>query len=145
MIAACLPRSRSALVAIISNINPRSEKYLPKDGLTHCNSFARDVSDAMGIMLPQALANDQLVWLSSPAASDCGWRQCTAVEATVAAELGELAVAGEMNPEGHGHIAIVVPSTGGSIYVAQAGLRCFASEPIANGFGHHSPSFWRHP
>jgi hypothetical protein len=50
------------------------------------------------------------------------------------------------NPDGHGHIAVVVPAgPGEGVQVAQAGAVCFGRGPLARGFGERPVRFFIHP
>ncbi len=152
MTDACVPRSRSNLLAKVAEVNPLAAKYSKRDVTgdgqpeTFCNVFCLDVCIALGVCIPAKLASEQIAWLDSDNGREWGWIECSSVEASVAAELGQPCLAGWLNPAGHSHIAVCVPANGGSTpYIAQAGARNFLSEPVSHGFGSHPVKYWRHP
>jgi hypothetical protein len=158
-------RSRGVLLSVIAQFDVgNAARYQPGPGsATWCNIFAWDATSALGCEIPhwveaatgrpcsvgrgaELTANATLDWLRAFGKS-FGWVACERSEAAFAAEVGRVAVAVHANAdrEKSGHIAMCVPSIGGSsLHVAQAGRRCFESEPIENGFGDHQPLFFQH-
>jgi hypothetical protein len=109
-------------------------------GNTWCNRFAKLVCDELGATLGGILANEQAEWLRTADAVSCGWVPCGELTARKWCAGGGLALATWQNPTGkHGHIAVLVPALPGAppsfTYIAQAGARNFAHEPLARGFG----------
>ncbi len=131
-----LTRSRGQYLATLDALDvEHRQEWLPGGGLTHCNQAARAGAVALDVELPIALANALQDWLSSAAGRAAGWVPCDAHTAGERAEAGYPTLA-TLHETGHGHIAFVVPSVGGTgLHVWQAGRRNFSNEPIANGFG----------
>lgn len=130
-------RSRGIYLATLDALDvERRQEWLPGGGLTHCNQAAQAALEALAAPLPHGLlANQQQLWLDSAASRLAGWQQCSAARAGERAEAGYPTVA-TLHEEGHGHIALVVPSVGGTgLHVWQAGRSNFSNGPIANGFG----------
>ena len=48
------------------------------------------------------------------------------------------------NPDGHGHIAVVVPALAPGLHIAQAGASCFEHGPLAQGFGARAVRVFMH-
>lgn len=120
---------------------------------TYCNVWLNDATRALGCEIPrwwqrgvalvQLTANDQVRWLKREGAEH-GWRSCSVQEAQARAGLGYPAVACWMHPEVHpetkreqsGHVALFVPDRGEvGLWIAQAGLTCFARGSLSSGFG----------
>lgn len=147
-------RSPARLMAVIAEHHHRGvaryqSRDVTGDGVfeTFCNIFAQDVSEAMGAPLPRRmLANATVAWLDAESVRDASeWLAVDAFAAQKAADRGELALAGWVNPSGPGHLAVVVPSLGeAGCYVAQAGRRNFTRAPLASGFGTLPVRFWTH-
>lgn len=126
---------------------------------THCSAFVASAAKRLGVYVlrppehsPVLLANAQMGWLRTPAATAAGWRPLRdAVEAQHRANAGELVLAAFENPDPDhpGHIAIVRPSgiDLGTLlmagpFVTQAGGHNAISVPLAEGFANHR-SAWR--
>lgn len=147
----CLPRSRDALIAAVAAVDPLKPDYVKHDvtgdgkAETFCNKFVADVTALLDCPVPQLLANDQIHWLEGLGASG-GWRQVFPTSAFALANKGAPVVATYLNPGGHGHIAIVVPTPENEvgIYVAQAGSTNFACGPVGDGFGRLPVRYFAH-
>jgi hypothetical protein len=121
---------------------------------THCSAFVASAAKRLGIYVLRPpehsavlLANAQMGWLRSQAATSAGWRPLRdVVEAQRRANAGELVLAAFENPDADhpGHIAIIRPSsideaalmTDGP-FVTQAGGHNALSVPLARGFANH--------
>lgn len=145
--------------------NPR---YAPAAGLTFCNVYASDVTNAMGALIPHWVAPDGSP--AAPRAPRAREINCNMTAALLRGDLGagigqwgwfllesEAAardhankgcptVALWRNPTGRpGHIGMVMPSPpDGPTLLSQAGKRCFHLEPLTRGFATVVPSFWGH-
>lgn len=136
---------------------PRYQPNQPAIGQTHCNSYAWDVTSAMGCEVPhwvddsgapcavgqgrELSANAMLDWLRTSGA-ERGWREVSDVEAELQAAQGHPTLA-LLHEVPHGHVAVVLPARVG-LRIAQAGARCLWDEPIASGFGSKKPTFFSH-
>lgn len=144
-------RVPSLLALIVEQFHVETaERYVVRDvdhdgkDDTFCNFFLSDVTRALGCQIPQRRANDQLSWLERDGNSE-GWWRVGPELAHALSEVGVPVVAAWRNPDGgSGHVALLVPPAGGGILVAQAGRRCFSSQPLEVGFGTLQPSFWSH-
>jgi hypothetical protein len=133
-------RSRERLEAVLAQFKVATNKrYLPRNGATFCNIYARDVCRAMNVQLPWMLANNLHDWLPSKAGKAAGWVAVSADEAQKAANDGRPVVVSFKNPgkiktkgkdgkvterPAHGHIAVVRPSDQpGGPFVSQAGSK----------------------
>lgn len=109
--------------------------FLPRDGLTFCNCYAKVVLASQGVFIPNKTANDLFDWL------DDNWARGN--------ELGEhefdVCVAVWKNPNGHGHIAVYVPPSvnDGAQYTA-AGLTNHKFCTLQQTFGNRSPTIFYH-
>ncbi len=127
--------------AAVAKVDPLSPKYLRRDvtgdGIpeTFCNAFVCDVADELAIPLPRKLANDLIGWLGGEDSSALGWLDVDGPEAFEAARRGQFTLATWRNPSGHGHLAVLVPSVGPELQIAQAGTVNFIGSGIARGFG----------
>jgi hypothetical protein len=158
-------RSPDALLAVVAQFEVASAARYQPGGHGHatetcCNIFAWDVTRALGAEVPhwvddagrpvaaghgrEMSANATVRWLETHGAAH-GWREGTATEAEVAAASGAPVLAVWLNPDGHGHVAVVVPAPeGGGLHIAQAGASCFDSGPLAQGFGDRPVRFFIH-
>lgn len=146
-------RSPERLMAIVAEHLCRGRyRYEPRDVTgdgrpeTFCNVLVQDVTEAMGCPVPRhTRANELLEWLSSSGRS-LGWTEVSESVARIQADRGSVALAAWRNPDGPGHLAIVVPSLGerGDTFIAQAGATNFTRRPLAAGFGRHQPRFFAH-
>lgn len=130
-------------------------RYQP---VTFCNVFVWDFTRAMGCEVPhwvkldgtpatpgqgsELSVNGIVEWLRRHGPEQ-GWSEVDAAAAKDAANAGRPTLAAWLNSYGHGHIAVVVASPNG-LRIAQAGMRCFADEPIEHGFGQLTPIFFTH-
>jgi hypothetical protein len=131
------------LPTIIAALDPAGAlRYQPRDGTTFCNIFCWDVSLNAGVEVPhwyelttgaarevgrgiEMHANRMVEWLK------VHWVQTPLELALKAAAQGFLVINGWRNPEGIGHVSILLPSGN----TAQAGRTNFANKPLAAGFG----------
>ena len=142
--------------------NPR---YAPAAGLTFCNVYVSDATNAMGALIPHWVLPDGTpaaprapgarelncnktdAFLRSGGAGRWGWTLLDGeAAARVHANAGRPTVALWRNPSGGpGHIGLIMPSpAGGPTLLSQAGKRCFHLEPLPRGFATVVPSFWGH-
>jgi hypothetical protein len=125
---------------------------------THCSAFVASVAKRLGIYVLRPpdhsavlLANAQMGWLASMAATGAGWRPAAdATAAQARANQGDLVLAAFENPDPDkpGHIAIVRPSDIDAAtlrdegpFVTQVGGHNALSTPLARGFRNH-PGAW---
>ena len=126
-------------------------RYLPANGLTHCNTYVWDATKACGCEIPhwvyrdETSANGMCNWLSMHG-TEHGWMKVDVDHAQQRANAGFPVVATWRNPgEGSGHIAMVRPSPEtGKLRITQAGAQNFADAPISAGFGGLPVVFWSH-
>lgn len=115
----------------------------PPDG-TWCNKFVAWATSALGAPVPfgeyGTPVNAQVVWLQ---AGNDGWRVTDAAGAQAGALAGKVALATYFNPQGHGHIALVLPEAS-ELRIAQAGRTNFNDGPLARGFGSAPVVFFVH-
>jgi hypothetical protein len=160
-------RSREALLSVVAQFeverSPRYQSEIRGDRReTWCNIFAWDVTRALGAEVPhwvdrmgratgagsgrELTANATVRWLETHGAAN-GWAEGDAPSATRAAEAGQPVLAVWQNPDGHGHVAVVVPSLSREpqVHVAQAGATCFSNGPLVEGFGARPVRFFIHP
>ncbi len=127
-----------------------SDEPLPLGSHTHCSAFVAAFCRRHDIPMlcppPQhLLANRQRDWLLDEGRAE-GWRQVGAQEAQRLANGGVVVVASFKNDDehfhgGHGHIALIRPSTKGAAQIAkegpqitQAGGHNYNSAPLNKGF-----------
>jgi hypothetical protein len=125
---------------------------------THCSAFVASAAKRLGIYVLRPpdhsatlLANAQMGWLRSPAATAAGWQPVPdATAAQTRANRGDLVLAAYENPDPDlpGHIAIVRPSDIDAATlqakgpdVTQAGGHNAPSVPLIHGFANH-PGAW---
>lgn len=160
-------RSGEALLAVVAQFevetSPRYRAEIRDDRReTWCNIFAWDVTRALDAEVPhwvdragrgvragrgrELTANATVRWLETHGAAR-GWAEGDAASAVGAAEAGQPVLAVWQNPDGHGHLAVVVPTLSREpcLHVAQAGATCFSSRPLAEGFGERPARFFIHP
>ena len=144
------PQNRSAarlmLIAAEEHVETNPE-FAPGGGLTHCNAFAQRVCNKMGASIPLVLANAQHAYLLDASPKGAAWERTDAHTAQAMADTGCLAVASWANPipDGHGHIAILVPSLGEEgVWVAAAGAKNFTRTLIQHSFGVIAPDYFVH-
>jgi hypothetical protein len=158
-------RSRDALLTVVAQFEvATAPRYRPEAAgdaaRTWCNIFAWDVTRALGAEVPhwvddagraapagrgrELSANATMRWLETHGA-DHGWQEAGGAAAERAVAAGRPVLAVWLNPDGHGHIAVVVPAPGESgVHIAQAGRVCFDSAPLADGFGDRPVRFFVH-
>ena len=152
-------RSATYLLAVARQFDVQSAaRYRGGGGakLTYCNIFAWDFTRGMTCEVPhwftedgepaavgsgqEMTANMMLAWLLEHGPSR-GWAGLARHrDATLFASLGWPTLALWRNPDGPGHVAVVLPSGN----IAQAGARNFFDEPLSHGFGAKVPSFFTH-
>lgn len=152
----CCPRCRDprVLETVIKQFNVEGNpRYKPRDvtgdGIpeTFCNVFATDVAQACGVVLPhwwrgrEYTANALYDWLGDEGA-EFGWEPVDEAGAVKAANEGRLALAIWQNPNGPGHVAVVIPSPGDTALIAQAGRTNFYGRPVESGFGRREVKFY---
>lgn len=141
-------RSAALYNNVIKQFNVEgNSRYTPyKNGSTYCNIYVWDVTTAMGAEIPHRVdANGDIVKKGSSVAKymtanamydwlggkgqEYGWKEVSAQEAQMYANMGSPAVASWKNPKGHGHIQMVVPSKDGQynpdkgVAISQAGSK----------------------
>ena len=142
-------RSAKALRAVVDQFDVKTNpRYARTDTSTFCNIFAWDVTRALHAEIPHWLDNPRrelncnatLEWLESVGES-AGWRAVDERTAAHRADLGEPCVAiwRNPNPRKSGHIAVLIPSGGKGVRIAQAGARNLVDVTLALGFGRVSP------
>ncbi len=148
----CPPRSREHYLAAIASLDVENDPVYSRghlgQGLTWCNLFVHNATKLLECTVPMVIANLQCAWLATPSGSMFGWSQCEKNDAVVRANLGFPTIAGWVNPkpDGHGHIAMVVPAIAGvGLFIAQAGAFNFNNVPLNRGFGNLVPRFFTHP
>jgi hypothetical protein len=137
-------RSAYEYMKVIDQFRVQEKESLryAKDGVTHCNTFARDVAGAMGVKLPSGADTNAMVeWLPSEAGKSEGWdmaktdtgldtANARARVAQAMANKGWLVIA--IFP---GHVAVVRPGSPGERNgpaVAQAGALVFKASHLNN-------------
>src|SRR5262249_3448841 len=146
-------RSKERLEAVLAQFKVETNKrYLPRNGATFCNIYARDVTYAMGVKVPAGmLANDIYDWLPSKAGKAAGWVQVTPEEAQKCANAGRPVVVSWKNPgkikvkgkdgqviekPAHGHMGVVRPSDQpGGPYMSNAGAKNRDNVAVNKVFG----------
>lgn len=154
-------RSAQRLEAVIAQFeietNPRYQPVQVKqpDGsfklATFCKTLIWDVTRALGCEVPhwfkgkETTANDLQSWWGGSGRVQ-GWREVFVDEALRAAAAGCPVLPYFHNPEGPGHIGIVVPSlpTDSGVQIAQAGATCFSKGLLERGFGRYPHRFFTH-
>lgn len=156
-------RSPATLARVVEQFHVADNPRYQREGkTTFCNIFVWDVTTALGAPIPHWVdaqsnapadayapgarelnCNAWATWLPGYGAR-VGWAGVRADDARSAANRGEPCIALWRNPTGGpGHVAVVLPSPGRDLRIAQAGLRCFEDEPLSHGFGSVYPiTFW---
>lgn len=135
-------RTPDALAAVIDGLDVTGNpKYQPANGTTFCNVFVQDVMAGLGLELPPLSANDTGDWLASSAGAAAGWTEVDEQTAQDNANAGGPVIASWVNPNGHGHMAVVRP---GSINangpeISAAGASLLADAHMMNSFGNNGP------
>jgi len=140
--------------------NPR---YVPRDDKTYCNIFVWDVTRAMEAEIPhwtnasgepvshetkdaiRMNCNAMCNWLHSLGLK-YGWHKVQISQAVQAAAQGHPSIAIFCNPDGNGHVAMILPDqpTKDGHLCAQAGKQCLRRVPLSAAFGSNKPEFWMH-
>jgi hypothetical protein len=147
-------RYREVLSQFNVKTNPRYTARPDAQGRlqTYCNIFVADATKALGCEIDhwwlgkELNANAVHDWLEK-IGSSYGWIVCDGYRAVLAATQGHPAVVVWKNPQGgSGHVAMVLPSTGQEIRIAQAGRNNLFDAPLKDGFGNVAPlKFYYHP
>lgn len=149
-------RSPAAMRAVVEQFEvTRSQRYARgmRGGGSWCNRFVCDATEALGCPISYQLANDFSHWFKAKGAA-AGWSPKLRPDVKMCVELGLPVVAHFWNPQGHGHVAMVVkPLTEahqaqyakGMLYVAQAGSKNSDELAIIAAFGSNPITFWCHP
>lgn len=155
-------RSPEALRAVLAQFNVESSpRYQPKRGAdgkltTFCNIFMWDATRALMAEIPHWVGeegdrrelncNNTLGWLElhGPAA---GWRETKdPLVAAAHASNGGPAIVIWRNPSGGpGHVAMLLPSSGTEVRIAQAGARCLFDVPLDEFGVVHGRRYFTHP
>lgn len=81
--------------------------FHPSEGVTHCNEFIQSICVAFGYdNFTGLMANDIVNVMRDPSR---GWISVDSDVAQSHANNGILVVAGWANPDGHGHVALIIP------------------------------------
>jgi len=140
-------RDPQSVFDAVATLNPASNPiYQPgyNGGLTWCNKFIADVLGQLGISFPgpPTLADDQIAYLN---AGNDGWTQVADMGSAQAAALaGQIVIATYFNPNGPGHMALVLPIDGPLVYTAQAGQRNWNQGLLLSGFGSKPVQYFAH-
>lgn len=149
-------RTAAQLRAVIEQFQVgTAERYRKRDidGLpgdeTCCNYLVREVCNALGAPMPRMRANTMFDWLLKGHANGTGWEQLGAAwTARALANSGYPVIVAWENPQGPGHVAMVVPSRSeldkDTTFIAQAGAVNFAYGRLEQGFGNRSVAFFAH-
>lgn len=147
-----MPRTTQDIFNAVAKIDPKNNPALqrgappaPKKTDTWCNKFLAWVTALLGCPIPfgtwGTLANAQILWLAD---GNDGWYQAASREdAQAAALLAHVVIATYFNPNGNGHMALVLPIEG-PMQTAQAGAINFNQGDIEDGFGSIEPVFYIH-
>lgn len=113
---------------------------------TFCNVHTADVAEAMGVLLPRARANEQILWLTTHGIAE-GWEQVPEHAAQACADQGMLVVACWYNRNGGpGHIAPLEPSMGEpGTWCSNVGAINFLRGTVGQAFGTLPVTYFVHP
>jgi hypothetical protein len=131
-------RTPDAILGLISGIDVvHNFAFGLRDGVTLCNCYVTVCTAALGCPVAPVLANKQHDWLLSPEGQLAGWMHVDSETARQRAALGYPTLATWANPDGHGHVALVVPPPAGDarLFVSAAGAENFVRAPIERSFG----------
>lgn len=106
--------------------------------LTLCNCYVNVCTSALGCAIPAKKANEQHEWLKGEPGRVAGWMHVDQTTAAQRADLGYPTVATLPNPQGHGHIALVVPADPVGpigVYVSSAGAQNYVRALMSRSFG----------
>lgn len=153
---ACSSRCRSPvhLQEVVAQFDvAHAQRYQPSGSSTYCATFATDVALALGVVLPtvwgsngnvgtpmgggfnRLQANDLMAWCAGADGRVFGWQEVDVLTAIQRSSSGFPTFVLYLNPAGHGHIAVCLPSSGGQMLIAQAGVTCFEGGTLERGFG----------
>lgn len=153
-------RTPENLSSVMGQFNVESSpRYQPGKGITCCNLYISDVTNALGAELPhwvdrkKALSSYPGAHSRETTANDIydrllagvdGYTECTPDVALAKALLGHPVVVSWRNPSGPGHVGLVEPvSDARGILVAQAGAVCGRRIPLRAAFGDRAlRMFW---
>lgn len=152
-------RSAGDLRAVVEQFQVAScERYRKRDidgkpgDETFCNIYLREVLAALGVQISRMRANDIYAYLlagSAGAGSGVGWAQVRPWVARALANAGYPVVAAWQNPQGPGHVAMLVPSHTeldfDTTFIAQAGAANFSYGRLEQGFGNRPVALFCHP
>lgn len=105
--------------------------FLPHDGITYCNCYAKVVLAHQGVFIPSLKANDLMDWM----AASGQW-------ANYAAPIPDAPFVAVSKGDPHGHIAVGVDFKNG-IYTA-AGHKNYKFCTLRQTFGHIDPAIFYH-
>lgn len=146
-------RTPQSILDAVAEVDPENNPDLqrgappaPKATDTWCNKAVAWITAKLGTPIPfdtwGTLANAQIAWL---AAGNDGWYEINDMgDAQAAALAGKVVVVTYSNPNGPGHIAIVLPIVGDTLQIAQAGATNFNQGSLAQGFGSLPIRFFAH-
>lgn len=152
-------RTAGDLRAVVEQFDvATAERYRKRDidgqpgDETFCNIYVREVLVALGVPTPRMRANDLYSYLlagSAGAGGGVGWAQVSPWVARALANAGYPVVAAWQNPQGPGHVAMLVPSRSeldfDTTFIAQAGAINFSYGRLEQGFGQRPVAFFCHP
>jgi hypothetical protein len=152
-------RSAGDLRAVVDQFQVGTvERYRKRDidgqpgDETFCNVYLREVLAALGVQLSRMRANDIYAYLlagSAGAGGGVSWAQVRPWVARALANAGYPVVAAWQNPQGPGHVAILVPSRteldSDTTFIAQAGGTNFSYGRLEQGFGNRPVALFCHP
>jgi hypothetical protein len=116
---------------------------------TCCNYFVREVLGALGLPMQRMRANQIYDYLLKGHVTGNGWDQVPQWVGRALANAGYPVVAAWENPQGPGHVGIVVPSRNeldkDTTFIAQAGAVNFSYGRVEQGFGPRPVAYFAHP
>lgn len=131
----------------------RNHRCPPTNLCTWCNRFVSDATKALGCPIPHQKANDFQDWFEKKGPA-LGWSPCARADVKFHLEMGHPVVVNYWNPNGRGHVAMVVkPALGehqanyakGMLFFAQAGAINSLEVPEGWVFTKGTKvSFWSH-
>lgn len=148
-------RSGATLRAVVDQFEvTTTERYRKRDldgkpgDETCCNYFVREVCVALGVPFARMRANQLFDYLLKGHAAGTGWDQVPVWVARALANAGHPVIVAWENPQGPGHVAMVVPSRSEldneHTFIAQAGAVNFAYGRVEQGFGQRPVAYFAH-
>lgn len=143
-------RSPSALRRVLEQFEVRTNpRYAPTATSTYCNIYVWDCTRALYAEIPHWVedpkrrelnVNATMKWLEEHGKAH-GWHEVDETVAVAHADIGGPAVAiwRNPNPRRSGHIAMLLPSRGRGVRIAQAGRRNLFDVTLPMGFGRVEP------